>query len=240
MAERRMFSKKITDGDVFTSMPPTTQCLYFHLCMSADDDGFSNNIRVSMFNAHASTDDFNTLVMKKFIIPFESGVIVIKHWKMHNYVRCDRYNETKYLEEKSRLVLKDNGVYTMDTNGMSSGMTSGIPMVATGKDSIGKDSIGKISIEIEKGKESIDKYKKHSVFVPPSVEMVKEYCDERCNDIDAEEFVDFYTSKGWMVGKNKMKDWKAAIRTWERSKKKNSSKGNRSGERDLLAELREV
>lgn len=134
-----MFTKKITDGDVFTSMPPTTQCLYFHLCMGADDDGFSNNIRIAMFNAHATTDDFNTLVNKRFILPFESGVIVIKHWKMHNYIQSDRYHETKFLEEKSQLVLKENGVYTecirdgykMDTE------------VSIGKDSIDKVSIGK-------------------------------------------------------------------------------------------------
>ena len=134
-----MFTKKITDGDVFTSMPPTTQCLYFHLCMGADDDGFSNNIRIAMFNSHATTDDFNTLVNKRFIIPFESGVIVIKHWKMHNYIQSDRYHETKFLEEKSQIVLKENGVYTeciqngykMDTE------------VSIGKDSIDKVSIGK-------------------------------------------------------------------------------------------------
>ena len=139
MAERRMFTKKITDGDVFTSMPPTTQCLYFHLCMGADDDGFSNNIRIAMFNAHATTDDFNTLVNKRFIIPFESGVIVIKHWKMHNYIQSDRYHETKFIEEKSQLVLKENGVYTeciqdgykMDTE------------VRLGKNSIDKVSIDK-------------------------------------------------------------------------------------------------
>ncbi len=101
---------------MFTSMPPTTQCLYFHLCMSADDDGFSNNVRISMFNAHATVDDFNTLVSKKFILPFDSGVIVIKHWKMHNYIQNDRYHETKFVEEKAQIVLKENDVYSLDTN----------------------------------------------------------------------------------------------------------------------------
>lgn len=128
MAEKRMFSKDITDGDEFTSMPPTAQCFYFHLCMSADDDGFSNRIRDSMFKAHASTDDFDTLVRKRFIIPFDSGVIVIKHWKLHNYIRNDRYHETKYLEEKAQLVLKNNGVYTEANNFNDSVLdTVGIP-----------------------------------------------------------------------------------------------------------------
>jgi hypothetical protein len=204
-----MFTKKITDGDVFTSMPPTTQCLYFHLCMGADDDGFSNNIRIAMFNAHASTDDFNTLVNKRFILPFESGVIVIKHWKMHNYIQSDRYHETKFLEEKSQLVLKENGVYTeciqdgykMDTE------------VRLDKNSIDKVSIDKDNICGSKSKR----------FVPPTVEEIKEYCLERNNDVDANKFFDFYEAKGWMVGKNKMKDWKACVRTWEKS---NSKYGN--------------
>lgn len=112
MSEKRMFTNKIISADAFTTLPASTQCLYFHLCMSADDDGFSNNIRLSMFNAHATTEDFNTLVRNRFIIPFDSGVIVIKHWKMHNFIRSDRYHETKYLEEKSMIVLKENGVYS--------------------------------------------------------------------------------------------------------------------------------
>lgn len=151
MAERRMFTKKITDGDLFTSMPPTTQCLYFHLCMTADDDGFSNQVRQALFNAHATTDDFNVLVQKRFIIPFDSGVIVIKHWRMHNWVRTDRYHETKFLEEKASLVLKDNGVYSQKND---VGMTNDIPSdnqvtyqphteVRLGKDSIGYIELSK-------------------------------------------------------------------------------------------------
>lgn len=217
MAERRMFTKKITDGDVFTAMPPTTQCLYFHLCMSADDDGFSNNIRIAMFNAHASTDDFNTLVAKKFIIPFESGVIVIKHWKMHNYIQNDRYHETKFVEEKATLVLKDNGVYSLDTDCIQNGYKVDTE-VRLDKVSIEEVSTDKVSIKNTRG-----------VFVPPTVEMVKEYCLERNNNVDAEEFVDFYSSKGWMVGKNKMKDWKASVRTWER----NSRQKKQSGKSEL-------
>lgn len=112
MAERRMFTNKITEADEFTALPPTTQCLYFHLCMSADDDGFSNKIRNSMFAAHADNNDLDLLITKRFVIPFESGVVVIKHWRMHNLIRADRYHETDYIEEKARLLLKDNGAYT--------------------------------------------------------------------------------------------------------------------------------
>lgn len=112
MGDHRMFTTRITEADAFTELPPTTQCLYFHLCMSADDDGFTNHIRSSMFNAHADTNDFELLTNKRFIIPFETGVVVIKHWKMHNIIRSDRKHDTQYVEELSRLVLKENGVYS--------------------------------------------------------------------------------------------------------------------------------
>ena len=145
MAERRMFTQKVTEADNFTTLPPTTQCLYFHLCMNADDDGFSNKIRQAMFNAHADQNDFEMLVNKRFIIPFDSGVIVIKHWRMHNYIRNDRYHETSYVEEKSQLLLKENGVYTESVDKVDTiGIPNGYQMdteVRLGKDSIGKDSI---------------------------------------------------------------------------------------------------
>lgn len=145
-----MFTKKITDSDAFTELPPTTQSLYFHLCMGADDDGFSNQIRKAMFNAHADRNDFELLVSKKFIIPFDNGVIVIKHWRMHNLIKNDRYKETSYIEEKSTLVLKDNGVYTIGTKVEPSWNPSGTqvePQVRIGKDSLDKDSIGEVSVD---------------------------------------------------------------------------------------------
>ena len=139
-----MFTKKITDSDAFTELPPTTQSLYFHLCMGADDDGFSNQIRKAMFNAHADRNDFELLVSKKFIIPFDNGVIVIKHWRMHNLIKNDRYKETSYIEEKSKLILKDNGVYTIRTQVEPDWNQIGTqvePQVSIGKDSIGEVSL---------------------------------------------------------------------------------------------------
>lgn len=113
MAERRMFAKTIIDSDAFLDMPLSTQCLYFHLSMRADDDGFINNPKKIQRMIAASEDDLKLLVLKKFIIPFESGIVVIKHWKIHNYIRSDRYKETVYQEEKSSLKLKDNNAYTI-------------------------------------------------------------------------------------------------------------------------------
>lgn len=100
MAERRMFSKVVIDSDTFLDMPLSAQALYFHLSMRADDDGFVNNPKRIQAYVGASTDDLKILLAKHFLIPFESGVVVIKHWKVHNYIQKDRYKETYYQKEK--------------------------------------------------------------------------------------------------------------------------------------------
>ena len=116
MAERRMFAKTIIDSDAFLDMPHTTQLLYFHLSMRADDDGFINNPKNIMRMIGCKDDDLKILLTKKFLLPFESGVVVIKHWQIHNYIQKDRYHETKYKEEKAMLQLDENKAYTlMDT-----------------------------------------------------------------------------------------------------------------------------
>jgi hypothetical protein len=122
MAEKRMFSMKIIDSDMFLEMPQSTQNLYFHLGMRADDDGFINNANKICKVIGASSDDLKLLIAKSFIIPFESGVIVIKHWRMNNYLRKDRYSTSSYLEEKSHLYVKENGAYSLQEN-------LGIPLV---------------------------------------------------------------------------------------------------------------
>jgi hypothetical protein len=147
MAERRMFAKTIIDSDAFLDMGASAQSLYFHLAMRADDDGFINNPRKIQRMIGAADDDLKILIAKRFVIMFESGVIVIKHWRMHNYIRADRYNETAYIDEKSQLTIKENGSYTLNGNHLA---TTCLPdgnhldtQVSIGKDSIGKDSIGK-------------------------------------------------------------------------------------------------
>ena len=142
MAERRMFTKKITDDDNFTSLSASAQALYFHLNTCADDDGFNNQVSIAMFKAHASVDDLKVLLAKNYVIRFESGVIVIKHWRMHNTLRKDRYTPTSFQEELKQLGIKDNGAYTL-------GLPSGCQVVAKRlpQDSIGKDSIVEVSID---------------------------------------------------------------------------------------------
>lgn len=112
MAERRMFAKTIIDSDAFIDMPLSTQALYFHLSMRADDDGFINNPKKIQRMIGASDDDLKVLCMKRYILPFDSGVVVIKHWRIHNYIQKDRYKPTVYIEEKATLEVKKNGSYT--------------------------------------------------------------------------------------------------------------------------------
>ncbi len=140
MAERRMFAKTIIDSDAFLDMPMSARLLYYDLGMRADDDGFINSPKKIMRMIGASNDDVNILIARKFVIPFDSGVVVIKHWRINNYLRNDRYTETKYLEEKSNLEVDKNGSYTAKNN---TGIPVGIPTVSTGKVRLGKDSIDK-------------------------------------------------------------------------------------------------
>lgn len=111
MADRRMFSKTIIDSDAFLDMPLSAQCLYFHLSMRADDEGFVNNPKKIQRMIGASDDDLKLLIAKQFVLVFETGIIVIKHWKIHNYIRGDRLNKTAYQDEKHMLVVKENGAY---------------------------------------------------------------------------------------------------------------------------------
>lgn len=207
MAERRMFAKTIIDSDAFLDMPLSAQALYFHLSMRADDDGFVNNPKKIQRMVGASDDDCKLLVLKRFILTFESGIIVIKHWKIHNYIQKDRYKETVYLEEKATLGLNENKAYTEC-------IQDGYSLDTQVRIEIGKDRQ-----EIEEVNSKVKK-KSASRFTPPTLEEVKAYCLERGNNVDAERFIDYYTSNGWKVGKNSMKDWKAAVRTWERSDSK--------------------
>ncbi len=214
MAERRMFTQKIIDSDAFMDMPLSTQALYFHLNMRADDDGFVNNPKKIQRMVGASEDDLKLLIAKRFILAFENGVIVIKHWRMHNLIRKDRHTPTLYAEQLESLTIKDNGSYTekalnQPDNQLATtwqpdnnqGGNQMAPQVSIGKDSIVKEILPNGST-------------KKSGFTPPTTADVEEYARQMGYTIDANRFCDFYESKGWMVGKNKMKDWKAKVRNW--------------------------
>lgn len=114
MAKRRMFNTDIVESDFFYDMPASTQNLYFHLGMQADDDGFIASAKKTMRALGATDDDLKLLVAKKFVLVFESGVFVVKHWRMNNYIKSDRYEETTFKDEKAQLHIKDKGIYTFD------------------------------------------------------------------------------------------------------------------------------
>lgn len=113
MADRRMFSKTIIDSDDFLNMPLSTQCLYFHLAMRADDEGFLNNPKKIQRMIGATEDDFRVLFSKQYVIPFESGIVVIRHWKIHNYIRSDRFKNTIYQDEAEQLTIDRSGAYVL-------------------------------------------------------------------------------------------------------------------------------
>ncbi|KAF0354759.1 DNA replication protein [Pediococcus acidilactici] len=141
MAQRRMFSKKITDTDTFLDMPLSSQALYFHLNMHADDDGFVSNAKTIKRMIGSSDDDLKLLLAKQFIFAFESGVVVIKDWKIHNYIRKDTYNTTIYGNEKEQLEQDENGAYTLRPRSVDEPS----PQVRLGKVRLGKVRLGKDS-----------------------------------------------------------------------------------------------
>ena len=217
MSQKRMFSKKITDSGEFLKMPLTTQCLYFHLNLHADDDGVVDNIKTIMRMIGANDDDVNILLAKKFLLIVENEIVVIKDWWIHNTILKDRYEESLYKEKLDTIYSVDNHKqYTRTDNNMLTNsyqndnekITNSYQNVNSNKNSIDKINIDKYNKERDKGA-------KAPSFKPPTAEEIAEYCKERGNNVDPKAFYDFYESKGWMIGKNKMKDWKAAVRTWE-------------------------
>ena len=209
MAERRMFAKTVIDSDAFLDMPLSTQALYFHLAMRADDDGFVNNPKKVQRMVGCADDDLKLLTAKNFIIPFESGVVVIKHWKIHNYIRNDRYKETVYQEEKAMLNTKENNAYTL-------GIPNGYQMDT-------QDRLGKVSIELGKDRLELDcpsdkpkratkkKYGEYG-WVKLTDEQYTRLCDEYGDDKIAEriQYVDEYVQSNG--NKNKYSDWNLVIR----------------------------
>ena len=250
MAERRMMAKSIIETDMFLDMPTSCQCLYFHLLLRADDDGFISNPKSIVRTLSASADDLKLLIAKQYLIGFESGVVVIKDWKIHNYIRNDRYKASTVPErellnirkDKAYTLKEDDGVpmidYGIPTDNQMD--TNGIPTVSIGKDRLGKDRLGKDRLDIE-GECEKPHSPKCKTFTKPTIDKIQDYCIERNNNVNAEQFYDYYESNGWKVGKNSMKDWKAAVRTWERSeyRKPNSKKNSKEDAINVVKELME-
>ena len=179
MANKRMFTMKICDSDAFLDMPLSTQCLYFHLNMRADDDGFIGNPKRVQKTIGASEDDLKLLIAKRFVLAFEDGVIVIKHWRMHNTISKTRYHETQYIDEKTMLRIKENGSYSLE-NGKPIDDQKYVEMFSTtnGEQVENTDlDLGldiDIDLDLDKGK---GKKKKPSVYYPMDEMLNKAFLD---------------------------------------------------------------
>lgn len=209
MAERRMFAKSIITSDAFLDLPPTTRCLYFSLGMFADDDGFCNNPKSIMRQVGSTVDDMNLLIAKKFLLVFDNGVIVIKHWRIHNYIRSDRYHETNYKDEKAQLTLDENGAYrkTEDCKMIESGIPVGIPTVSE-VDTEVRDRVGK-SKDKDKYGEFQNVLLKESEYKKLKERFPKDY-GERIDNLSI-----------YMKAKGKQyKDHYATILSWARKEEK--------------------
>ncbi len=161
MAQRRMFNKDVIETDWFTDMPATTQLLYIHLSMSADDDGFVLNTKMAIVNSHAGPDDLKILRAKNYVIEVENGLYLIKHWRQNNYLRNDRYKPSDYADRLSNFDVRPDGSYTekqVETNGIpkpaetppepreaegGDGYTT--KAVYPGEDRLGQVRLGKVS-----------------------------------------------------------------------------------------------
>lgn len=209
MAERRMFAKTIVLSDAFLDMPLSARCLYFTLGMFADDDGFVNSPKGIMRQAGCSEDDMKVLLAKKFLLAFESGVIVIKHWRINNYLQKDRYIPTKYGDEKAKLTLDENMAYR-EAKALSEAMYTQDMYT---QDRLGKDSKDKVTKEMGQ---------KRKAFTPPTLEDVRKYAYQHCKNVDPDHFYAYFSEPNdngetWVDSKgNKVRNWKQKMLTWEK------------------------
>lgn len=222
MAQKRMFSLSVVDTDKFLDMSSSAQALYFHLGMHGDDDGFVSSPKKIARTAGCNDDDLRLLAAKGFVIPFDSGVIVITDWNINNTLKNDRYRETVYQEEKAKISTLPSGKYVLGS--------SVVPeCIQDGSNVEPQHNVTQLNVTEPNG-EGADKPPTRPRFLPPTLEEVTAYVQERGSKVDPQGFIDFYAAKGWMVGKNKMKDWKAACRNaehWDRWDKLPSTDRNR-------------
>lgn len=204
MAERRMFARAVVNSARFLRMPPSSRLLYYDLGMAADDDGVTEAFSV-MRTTGAAEDDLKILVSKGFVTVLNEDLVAyIVDWPKNNQIRKDRYHPSIY----QNFLVQIGAVNQLETDGQPDGNQRSTQY------RIGEDSLGEDSIDENK---AAGKPPRAARFQPPTVDEVRAYCQERGNSVDPARFVDFYASKGWLVGKSKMKDWRAAVRSWERS-----------------------
>lgn len=224
MAERRMFCKSVVLSDEFLDMPTSTRCLYLVLSMIADDDGFVNSPKSAMRQSSATVDDMNILIAKKYVIMFDSSLLVIKHWKMNNYIQKDRYTETKYIEQKQTLYLDENKAYTQNL------ASAKYTVYGTEIDDVYKldtqVSIGKVSTTTtNNNNQSFLQSKEYALF--HKVCQAFSECGAKSNPQD---FIAYNDARDWkgIGGENVLDDLVRYVDRWERHEI--SKRGNKQCE----------
>ena len=225
MANKRMFALDVIDTDRFCEMPVSARLLYYELGMRGDDEGFVQNPKRIMLTTETTVDDLKILAAKGYVILFDSGVLVITHWRQNNFIQKDRFHETTCLAEKAQIQTTDSKIYEL----LPSGNKLDTPCIRTVSDLEAQIRLDKTRKE-EKARAPSSRR-----FTPPSVDEVAAYCRERGNGVDAQRFVDFYASKGWRVGSSGMRDWRAAVRNWERQDNTKNGGGKNGGNYDGIA-----
>lgn len=213
MADKRMMSKSVIDTDTFLDMPASTQCLYFHMLLRADDDGFLKNAKTIMRTVGASPDDIKLLIAKQYLIPFDTSIMVIKHWRIHNYIKKDRYKPTD-CEEIKLLEVNEKGEYVL-AEPVRSQVGSNMEPQDRDRDR-DRLEIGKDRDSSRKRSSANNATTAAQKFKKPTLEELKAYIAENRYTFSAEAFMDYYESNGWKVGRNPMKSWQATCRTWQR------------------------
>lgn len=239
MAERRMISKSIIDTDSFMELPMSSQALYFHLLLRADDEGFLKNAKTITRMTGCKEDDIKILIAKSYLIAFDTGAVAIRHWRIHNSIRKDRFTPTLCTVERKLLDISPEGAYIPvkseagyaietrqqpddnqvttkwqpDDNQMTTKWQPSDNQVATqvrlGKDRVGKD-------RLDSGKTTTTTTAKNKRFKKPDIDELQKYIAEKGYTFSASHFIDYYESNGWHVGRNPMKSWKAACANWQR------------------------
>ena len=227
MAQKRMFSLQIVDTDKFMDMSTGAQALYFHLGMHGDDDGFVSSPKKIARSVGCNDDDLRLLAAKGYIIPFESGVIVITDWGINNTLKNDRYHKTVFQAERAMLTTDKSGRYALGTNLEPEWNQNGSNLEP--EPNLTQPNLTEPNRECEEPPVAAPtRSPAPKRFVPPTVEQVTEYVKQRGSKVDPQGFIDFYAAKGWKIGKTPMKDWKAACRNselWERWEKPRDTRG---------------
>ena len=198
MAQKRMFSNLVIGCDSFLEMPDSSQNLYFHLSMQADDDGFVGNWKSIMKMTGKKEDDLKLLIAKSFLLPFDSGVLVIKHWKVNNYIQKDRYKETIYKNEKELLSTDDNNVYNLDTNCIHS----------IDKNRLDKSSIEKNKVNVPVKNENKEKH--FAEFVTMTNDEYEKLCVTYSNEF-ADQCITFLDNYKGANGRKYKSDYRAIL-----------------------------